>query len=221
MGTEKRFAENEKGEFKPETKEGLFGYVKGKRSFMLDSATGKMVLGVKSGEIQRNGYDFNEGQIVLVPGGESTIGNWRIGDKSLFSVHDPFLDKLSAKAPVKWSEDSKKVEAGRYREVKNEYNAKNTPYQIAINPMMEGIVISSNPSYVSVKGRPLDASDIRIDSKDSSVEEGDSLEVEINPRERSIFSIYRHHYYTDKDINDSKNLDVNGRKIVQEKGWYR
>lgn len=59
------------------SKTGLVGYANGVQSLFIDSADGSAVFGTA-----------NQGQIVLNPAGESTIGDWRIGKKSLYGTRD-------------------------------------------------------------------------------------------------------------------------------------
>lgn len=65
----------------------------------------------------------------------------------------------------------------------------------------EGIIISSLPAYISVKGHPLTLANSTIDFRNvnSAMEENDSLELEIDPGKSSIFSIYRHHPTTNDE----------------------
>lgn len=64
-----------------------------------------------------------------------------------------------------------------------------------------GIIISSLPAYISVKGAPLYLynSDIDFNSLNRAINPGESLELEIDPGKSSIFSIYKH--YQDNDKN--------------------
>ena len=75
------------------TQIGLLGYSKGKQSIFLDSQTGNATFGISG-----------EGQILLRPGGTSTIGGWNINQKSLGSSingNDVYLYSGNAKRSSK------------------------------------------------------------------------------------------------------------------------
>lgn len=59
----------------------------------------------------------------------------------------------------------------------------------------EGIIISSLPAYISIKGHPLTRynSDIDWENSNRKVSEGDCLELEMDPGKSSLFTIYRHY----------------------------
>lgn len=69
---------------------GLFGYSNGKRSIFLDANTGKATFGVA-----------DEGQIVMNPGGTSTIAGWQINKDSLSSGNISIIANGSIKGG-KW-----------------------------------------------------------------------------------------------------------------------
>lgn len=65
----------------------------------------------------------------------------------------------------------------------------------------EGILISSFPAYLSIKGRPLTKynSNILFGNNNTNLLEGDSFELEVDPGKSEFFTIYRHC----KDQNDN------------------
>lgn len=65
----------------------------------------------------------------------------------------------------------------------------------------EGILISSFPAYLSIKGHPLTKynSNILFGNSNTSLLEGDSFELEVDPGKSEFFTIYRHC----KDQNDN------------------
>ena len=86
--------------------------------------------------------------------------------------------------------------------------------QFGIPPEAQGILLSSTPPYFSAKGHPLNQynSDIDWSNGMRSLEENDSLEVEIDPNKTSIFSIYRH--YKKLDNNGNPEL-VDGKPVYE------
>lgn len=72
------------------TYNGVLGFSKGRRSIYLDAQTGRAYFGVQ-----------NQGQIELIPDGDSTIGGWVIGQTALYSKgKDHFGPMLAKDAPV-------------------------------------------------------------------------------------------------------------------------
>ena len=156
---------------------GLLGYSAGEQSIWLDAETGKAVFGLpeKTGSIQNR---FTEGRIELIPGGESKIGQWRIGSRAIYNMTQPGINGDS------------------YTGVEPD-----TPYthyavkgaQISVPYNAQGIILNANPSYVSFKGRPITRADnFNFNDANAAIEPGDSFEVEIDPNKISAFSIYRH-----------------------------
>jgi hypothetical protein len=75
-----------------------------------------------------------------------------------------------------------------------------------------GITLSSNPTYINVKGRPLyyygesdKNNDFNGADANCTLNSGDSLELTINPDSTSIFTIYRR-YLTSELNEDGKNV---------------
>lgn len=169
---------------------GLLGYSKGEQSIWLDAETGKAVFGLPE---QRGTEEnrFTEGRIELVPGGESKIGQWRIGSRAIYNITEP-ISSTSVDNTYKGVEPN-----GPYTD---RYAVKGS--QISIPPTAQGIILNANPAYVSYKGRPLTStnSSIKFNDANVAIKEGDSFEVEIDPAKESAFTIYRHTTY-DGPIN--------------------
>lgn len=184
MGTAKTYDQSE-------SSVGLLGYSHGKQSIYLDAETGNATFGLPEQQASHNNA-FEEGRIKLVPGGESYIGNWRIGSRALYNIAAP------------------ETEDGAFQEVKTGKPYTNYPVedaQFSIPPESQGMILGANPAYLSVKGKPLtkDNSDIQWNAANTTIVEGDSLEVEIDPRKSSTFSIYRH---TDWNSDAKKHTKV-------------
>lgn len=56
--------------------------------------------------------------------------------------------------------------------------------------------MSANPAYLSIKGRQLVAADISTNAN-RIINAGDSLELQLDPNQPSLFTIFRHY----KDSN--------------------
>lgn len=236
---------------------GLMGFSKGKQSILLDAETGNAIFGLPEKQASTN-FPYEEGRIELIPGGESKIGNWRIGSQNLYGfkyVNDDGTDRgpLTADdAKYRYDEYQAQQEAeknGQEILTKDKLNLWDTerytpgneetgilddlvdgvdtfPYRgnpikvgndtdnkpaVTINPSPApsigdikadfsiphafgtGIILSQKPAYISVKGKPLDSDDgLDFTSANQEINRGDSLEVEINPNSKDIFTIYRH-----------------------------
>lgn len=157
---------------------GLLGYSEGKQSIWLDAETGKAVFGLPEQQATQENQ-FTEGRIELVPGGESKIGQWRVGSRAIYNmtVPDAEGDGFTGVEPIR---------------PYNDYAVKGA--QIAIPQEAQGIILNANPAYASYKGKPLTKANSKIDfdNANAAIREGDSFEVEIDPSKDSAFSIYRH-----------------------------
>lgn len=177
MGTSKTYDQSE-------SQIGLLGYSHGKQSIWLDAETGNAIFGLPEQQATQENK-FTEGRIELIPGGESKIGQWRVGSRAMYNmtVPDPEGDTYTGVEPI-----------GAYKD-HPVHNA-----QIAVPQEAQGIILNANPAYASFKGRPLYSynSNINFDDANVAIREGDSFEVEIDPSKESAFSIYRHTKW-DKD----------------------
>lgn len=229
---------------------GLMGFSKGKQSILLDAETGNAIFGLPEKQASTN-FPYEEGRIELIPGGESKIGNWRIGSQNLYGfkyVNDDGSDRgplTKDDAKYRYDEYEAQREPGIEIPEKDKLNSWDTerykdgdlvngvdtfPYRgdpikvgndtdnkptVTITPSPApfigplsnrttadfsiphafgtGIILSQKPAYVSVKGKPLDSDDgLDFTSANQEINRGDSLEVEINPNSKDIFTIYRH-----------------------------
>lgn len=161
---------------------GLLGYSHGKQSIWLDADSGKAVFGLPENQASQNN-NFEEGRIELIPGGESHIGMWRIGSRALYNIAQGDVSNGEFK------------EAKADKPYTDKYVVKDSQFSVPHDA--QGMILGANPAYFSVKGMPLTSenSDIYWDGANTTIRQGDSLEVEIDPRKSSTFSIYRHTRY--------------------------
>lgn len=173
MGTSKTY-DSDKSQI------GLMGFSEGKQSIFLDAKDGSATFGLPEQQASQNNH-FEEGRIKLVPGGESYIGAWRIGSRALYNIANAEVD-----------EEGNFTEATVDRPYAD-YPVKDSQFSIPSDK--QGLILGANPAYISVKGKPLTKqnSNIAFDGANAALAEGDSLEVEIDPRKDSTFSIYRHY----------------------------
>ena len=166
---------------------GLLGYAKGQQSIWLDAETGNATFGLQESNPQTTNK-YAEGRIELRPGGESRIGRWRIGSRSLFNIH---------KGSAEMNPDDRPY---------IDYRVKDAT--ISIPSEAEGILLSADPAYVSVKGRILGSGDMKYDAPNCRVNPGDTFEIELNPNSTSAFTIFRH--YIDSSTRSWKRHPVVG-----------
>lgn len=205
--TETNTGHNQDGKTTAEKQTGLFGYSHGLQSIFLDAQTGNATFGLPDGQWLDTNQNppvpkasstanYNEGRIELVPGGTSTIGGWRLGNKSLYYTAagtSPYAYKGTIGAPYK-----------------------DTPVNYAVGHVKDidhndqGILLSAVPAYISVKGRKLLAADVD-NSPESNIKVNDSLELQLDPRQRSIFSIFVHRGSTRTLVSG---IDNKGRFIA-------
>lgn len=178
MGTSKTYDSDE-------SQIGLMGFSEGKQSIFLDAKDGSATFGLPEQQASQNNH-FEEGRIKLVPGGESYIGAWRIGSRALYNIANAEVD-----------EDGNFTETAVDRPY-TDYPVKDAQFSVPSDK--QGLILGANPAYISVKGKPLTKqnSSIEFDGANAALAEGDSLEVEIDPRKDSAFSIYRHYKKDDK-----------------------
>jgi hypothetical protein len=201
---------------------GMLGFSKGKQSIWLDAQTGNAIFGLPEKQASTD-TQWQEGRIELIPGGESKIGMWRIGSHNLYNLQ--YVDqKGNTRGPLTVADDDpNNWENDWYSEGDLEKGRDDFPYrgdvpapegaQFSIpHAFGTGIILGSNPSYLSVKGKPLGDDDgLSWDSANQEFFRGDSLEAEIDANSKNIFTIYRH-------TNKRRNPETNKIDIVP---WYR
>ena len=168
---------------------GLLGYSEGKQSIFLDAETGNAIFGLPEDQASTNNH-YTEGRIELIPGGESKIGMWTIGSRAMYNMTKP-------PTPIGKDEEGNIEFEDSYIGVAPDKPYKDYPVpdaQISIPPEAQGLILNANPAYISVKGMPLDDDNSNIDweGANTTIKRGDSIEVELDPRKSSVFSIYRH-----------------------------
>lgn len=145
---------------------GLLGYSHGKQSIWLDAETGNAIFGLPEEQASANNK-YTEGRVKLVPGGTSEIGSWKIGSRSLYNVVDGQI-------------------AAKYSDLGSKYTS-------SIPHDKQGIMFSAEPAYASIKGKLLDETDkIDYDAANTVVQKGDAFELQLDPNDRSIFTVFRH-----------------------------
>lgn len=154
-------------------KVGLMGYSEGRQSVFIDAKTGSAEFGLAA-EGSADDRPYSEGRIKLMPGGVSEISKWKIGRDSLYNVVEGDMGE-------------------RYADLNSDY-----PKSIPHNK--SGVMLSADPAYLSIKGRPLTNKDgINFNAANAVVKEGDTLELQLDAQQPSIFTIYRHTEYDDKN----------------------
>ena len=158
---------------------GLIGYSNGKQSLFINSKTGEASFGLPEDDNQ-----INEGRIELIPGGVSKIGNWKIGNRFLYNIVNGSYEKRS-------DDDSRNS------------NNKN---RIMIPHDKHGIILSSDKPYIHVKGEVYkneNLSSINYEDEYNNINPEDSLELRIDPGNKSLFSIVQHTSgFGDEDTED-------------------
>lgn len=167
---------------------GLFGYSGGKQSIWLDARTGNATFGLPEIESPIPN-EYTEGRIELRPGGESKIGSWRIGSKSLFNIYD-----------ISFSGNNFILHPTDPAKTNNSYTGAPKNAQIMIPHTSAGILLNSFPSFITLKTPPIDRSNaakygINFDADNMAIKEGDAISLELDPNKSSIFTIYRNTLY--------------------------
>lgn len=148
------------------TSVGLLGYAHGKQSIWLDAESGKAVFGLPETQASQDNI-YNEGRIELVPGGFSSIGNWKIGSRLLYNIvddttkpknsirkfgyNDKFTPQLKTGNLV-WDKDEKKYHVSDVDTIRSSYS---------ISPEGRGMILSAEPAYISIKGAQLTIEDAK------------------------------------------------------------
>lgn len=166
MGEATTYQDNDKNK-----KVGILGFSQGRQSIFMDARTGNTYLGLPD----INDNEESGGHIELIPGGTSSIARWKINKKELYNI-------------VRKSTDSKDPELGSPYERGGTTFPNGARYSIPHD--REGILLSADPPYISIKGRELTSKDINGDN--TLVRPGESLEMQLNPNSLEIFTIFRH-----------------------------
>lgn len=203
---------------------GLLGFSKGKQSIFLDAETGSAIFGLPEEQSDEN-KNYESGQIKLIPGEESSIGNWHIGSTSLYNI-EPNKYRNGNVLDKPYADLAKVIDK----------KTKKPRYKASIPHDAEGIMLSSAPAYITIKGRSLidNDKDANFSGSNTIIQPKDSFELQLDPNNPSIFTIYRHtnaaeyqnfvvhenNIYTEEDVDfstplSSAILDSNSRII----GW--
>lgn len=205
---------NSKGASESSTSVGLLGYSEGRQSIFLNAEDGSATFGLPEDEYGSS--DYTQGRIRLVPNGISSIGSWKIGSRSLynivqnFDIHDDAVDLSSP------------------------YSDMNSNYKTSIPSDSEGVLFSSDPAYLSIKGRLLNngrefdevsnqwvnvTADADFTAATTVVQPEDTLELQLDPNDTSIFTMYRHTVGHDPaDAEFSVKQDSNGTYRIYKGG---
>lgn len=184
---------------------GLMGYSYGEQSIFLDAETGNAFFGLPDGKafkiddktgkpIGFQADDYNEGRVELRPGNVSRIGGWRLGRRSLYYA-------INRKGEVTdigdaYDKDDALDESGMIRRV----TSYNKHHEKDIEHTDSGILLHSGKSpYISIKGHSLTKEEIPP-VQSSLLQEGDSLELQLDPQSPTLFTIFRH--------NGDKRIDI-------------
>lgn len=183
---------------------GLFGYSNGLQSIFLDAETGNATFGLPDVEVEKdeNGNiisqkfkhtsrtleaedNYNEGRIELRPGGVSTVGGWRLGHRSLYYTQSGEI------GPRYKNDYVPNIKTGKIEYISAEpysgHHEKDIDYRDS------GILLhSGNDPYISIKGRKLTEDDIDPADLNNYLRADDSLEIQLDPKAPTLFTVFRH-----------------------------
>lgn len=159
---------------------GLLGYSDGRQSIFLDAETGSATFGLAEADdrYQDSDSSYTEGRIELVPGGTSRIAQWKIGSRNLYNISS------------EKNNDSDGLLRKNNKIVGYDDNYAQE-HKMDIDHSREGIMLSAEPAYISIKGRPLTEDEVSKET-DKNVNIGDSLELQLDPAQASLFSVFAH-----------------------------
>lgn len=182
---------------------GLLGYSSGRQSIFLDAETGSAIFGLPETDDRQQDPESNytEGRIELIPGGTSRIAGWNIGSRNLYNISNKKPDGTLFE-----DDGLLKDENGKLIPYRKDNGAEG--HIIDIDHQREGIMLSADPAYISIKGKLLTSDEVSKET-DRNINVGDSLELQLDPAQPSLFSIYAH--------KDNVLLD----KSTGERGWKR
>lgn len=179
-------------------KVGLIGFSEGRQSIFLDAKTGAAEFGLAADGADSND-PYSEGRIKLVPNGVSEISKWRIGSKSLFNVKEGNISDA-------------------YLDLKQSPLDKNG-YEKSVPHDKMGILMSADPSYISIKGKQLfENSGIDFNNANAVIKPGDTMELQLDPNQFSLFTVFRHTSKID-GVSDYKlkTTTKNGKVEIESK----
>lgn len=220
MGQAKFYDKTENtGEPEATSSIGLLGYAKGKQSIWLDAETGKAVFGLPENKASQNNR-YNEGRIELVPGGISSIGNWKIGSRLLYNIiddtnnnliqdhgyNDAFTPQLTIGELI-WDDKTNSY----YLNEDDPDKALTVKSAYSISPQGRGIIISADPAYISIKGSQLtikDAQDRNRNIRFSSYEEKSKTSIVVGNGEERDYRNGKSELY----IGDSLELQLDANR---------
>ena len=183
------------GQSDSENQIGLFGYSYGIQSIFLDAKTGNADFGLPNGNslqldpkgnyIGLKNDDYNEGRIELRPGGVSKVGGWRLGHRSLYYT------KSGNIGPRYKNDYIPNINTGKI--VKNSSDPYSAHHEKDIDYKDSGILLhSGDDPYISIKGRELTEDDIPDVDLGTYLRPKDSLEIQLDPKTPTLFTIFRH-----------------------------
>lgn len=230
MGQAQTFDKTTNGIVKPSSTVGLLGYSKGLQSIVLNAADGSAIFGLPEYEGEENN-NFAEGRVKIIPGGVSEIGSWKIGNDALFNIQG-LTEKNFMSNPLTGARQIKIESLPPYKD-------KGKLYHLSVPHDKSGIILGANPSYISVKGAKIvNNSGIDFTNANTVVQLGDSFELQLDPSDNSIFTVYRHTnapeeaYVVDKNNNiillsdlDKEDPTIYSKPIYQDRqnqtivGW--
>ena len=183
MGSSTFYDKTKNGLLDKNISTGLLGFSKGKQSIFLDAETGAAIFGLPEDKDDEN-KKYENGQIKLIPGKESLIGNWHIGLTSLYNVEKNKHNITDYTLDKPYSDLAK---------IKDKITGQSR-YKASIPHDAEGIMLSSAPAYISIKGRSLEdnTNDANFSGSNTIIQPKDSFELQLDPNNPSIFTIYRH-----------------------------
>ncbi len=180
-------------------KVGLMGFSEGRQSIFLDAKTGAAEFGLAADGADSND-PYSEGRIKLVPNGVSEISKWRIGSKSLFNVKEGNISDA-------------------YLDLKQSPLDKNG-YEKSVPHDKMGILMSADPSYISIKGKQLfENSGIDFNNANAVIKPGDTMELQLDPNQFSLFTVFRHTSKIDgvSDYQLKTTTTKNGKVEIESK----
>jgi len=207
------------GSSSEENQIGLFGYSYGIQSIFLDAKTGNADFGLPNGNSiqtdEKGNYiglkndDYNEGRIELRPGGVSKIGGWRLGHRSLYYTQ-------SGEIGPRYSNDYvPEIRTGKITQIGSDpysgHHEKDIDYKDS------GILLHSGTDpYISIKGRQLLETDIAPDDLGIYLRPEDSLEIQLDPKTPTLFTIFRHNGTNWTQSSRNSNGEITTRTIYEE-----